>query len=66
LYVCICKAVTEREILAARELGAETPEAIAECLGAGAGCGRCREAVSDCLALCGAGDPSRQLETEAA
>jgi bacterioferritin-associated ferredoxin len=65
VYVCICNAVTDREIRAAHELGAETTEAIVDCLGAGAGCGRCLEAVSDCLTSCRA-SAGVELEVEAA
>jgi len=66
VYVCICNAVTDREIRAAHELGADTTDAIADCLGAGTGCGRCREAVSDCLATCQISSASREFEVEAA
>ena len=66
MYICICNAVTDREIRAAHEMGAETPEAIAECLGAGACCGRCREAVSDCLSICSASASRDEREVEAA
>jgi bacterioferritin-associated ferredoxin len=49
MYICICHAVTEKEIRAAVELGLDSPEAIGECLGAGTRCGQCRPAVEACV-----------------
>ncbi|MDA1074375.1 MAG: (2Fe-2S)-binding protein [Proteobacteria bacterium] len=43
MYVCVCKAVTDSEIREAALNGAATIEDIAETLGAGTGCGCCRE-----------------------
>ena len=49
MYICICHSVTEREIRSAVDLGMNTPEAISSCLGAGTSCGRCQEAISNCV-----------------
>jgi len=41
MYICLCNAITEREIIQAAELGARSPEDLASGLGVGLGCGRC-------------------------
>ena len=50
MYVCICNAVTEREIARAIEQGARTLEQLAESLGVGTGCGKCRDTAAAYLA----------------
>ena len=45
MYVCICKAVTDTEIRAAADDGVHDLEQGAETLGAGTGCGCCRESA---------------------
>ncbi len=41
MYVCICNAVTERQIRRAVELGACSLADLSESLGAATGCGKC-------------------------
>jgi bacterioferritin-associated ferredoxin len=41
MYICLCNAITERQIIEAAELGARTPHDLAHGLGVGLGCGRC-------------------------
>ena len=41
MYICICNAITDRQIVAAAEQGARSPEDLAHGLGVGLGCGRC-------------------------
>ena len=41
MYVCICNAVTDREIRQAVKLGASTLKDLREGLGVGANCGKC-------------------------
>lgn len=41
MYVCICKAVTDREIRQAVELGARSLRDLKESLGVATGCGKC-------------------------
>ena len=41
MYVCLCNAITEREIIRAAEEGARSPEDLARALGGGLGCGSC-------------------------
>jgi bacterioferritin-associated ferredoxin len=58
MYVCVCNAVTDREIRQCLALGAQTFEQVRECLGVSTNCGRCepvaREIVverSNCAGL---------------
>ncbi len=46
MYVCICHAVTDREIRAAVARGATRLEDLTVALGVGAGCGCCRATAS--------------------
>jgi bacterioferritin-associated ferredoxin len=41
MYICLCNAITDREIVQAAELGARSSEDLAHGLGVGLGCGRC-------------------------
>jgi bacterioferritin-associated ferredoxin len=41
MYVCVCNAVTDREIRQCVALGAQTFEQVRECLGVSNSCGRC-------------------------
>ena len=50
MYICICNAITEREIVEATELGARSPGDLAMTLGVGLGCGRCRTCARELLA----------------
>ncbi len=45
MYVCICRAVTDTEIREAADGGVHDLEQLAETLGAGTGCGCCRESA---------------------
>lgn len=45
MYVCICHAVTKRDIDAEISAGARTEEEIGERCGAGTGCGSCRPRI---------------------
>lgn len=49
MYVCICNQVTDREIHGAVALGVETLDDLAETLGVGTCCGRCRDCASQVL-----------------
>lgn len=44
MYVCVCNAITDREIRAAAELGARTLEDLSSTLGVATCCRKC----SDC------------------
>lgn len=49
MYVCICNAITERQVRECARQGARSVEDLACALGVGAGCGRCRESATDVL-----------------
>ncbi len=42
MYICICNAVTEREIRAAVEDGHDSFSKVRSCLGVATNCGRCK------------------------
>lgn len=52
MYVCVCHAVSEREIQAALDLGAESLEDLSVALGVGTGCGKCRNHAQEMVAEC--------------
>jgi assimilatory nitrate reductase catalytic subunit len=50
VIVCICRAVSDRAIRAARDAGADTVQAIGAATGAGTCCGCCRGEIERILA----------------
>jgi bacterioferritin-associated ferredoxin len=52
MYVCICAAVTEREVLEAIDQGAATVEEVSFCTGAGQHCGTCTRALTSIVDAC--------------
>ena len=49
MYICICNAVTERQVRQCAAEGVRCLDQLACCLGVGAGCGRCRESAAEIL-----------------
>lgn len=49
MYVCVCKAVTERQIHEAAQGGARTLSDLRRELGVTIDCGRCASCARDCL-----------------
>jgi bacterioferritin-associated ferredoxin len=49
MYVCICNAITERQVRECVRSGASSVEELAITLGVGAGCGRCRDCAAGLL-----------------
>jgi bacterioferritin-associated ferredoxin len=49
MYVCICSAVTEREVRDAIERGARTVDAVARACCAGDDCGGCRGVIEEMI-----------------
>jgi bacterioferritin-associated ferredoxin len=47
MYVCLCNAVTDREIRQCIALGAETFEQVRDSLGVSSCCGRCEPAARE-------------------
>ena len=43
MYICLCNAITDRQIVEAAKEGARSPEDLASGLGVGLCCGRCTE-----------------------
>jgi bacterioferritin-associated ferredoxin len=41
MYICLCNAITDRQIIQAAQAGARSREDLAQHLGIGLGCGRC-------------------------
>ena len=50
MYVCICNAITDKQIRAAAEDGATDLWRLQRKLGVASGCGSCKEAASEILA----------------
>jgi len=49
LYLCICNAITERQVRETAQAGARSVDDLTFALGVGAGCGRCRECAAELL-----------------
>jgi bacterioferritin-associated ferredoxin len=49
MYVCVCNAVTERQVHQAVRQGAKTVKHLKEQLGVGAECGKCVSCAKACL-----------------
>ncbi|MDP2902704.1 MAG: (2Fe-2S)-binding protein [Methylovulum sp.] len=45
MYICVCKAVTNSQILTAIENGACTRRQLTQCFGLGKDCGKCNKDV---------------------
>jgi bacterioferritin-associated ferredoxin len=50
MYVCICNAITDKQIRAAAEAGATDLWGLKEKLGVATNCGSCKRAASEILA----------------
>lgn len=65
MYVCVCKAVTDRQIREAAMGGARTLKDLRRDLGVTSDCGRCATCARDCLKeahQCSAGSPEAMLQ----
>lgn len=56
MYVCICNAITDRDIREAAKNGVNSMEALGDCLKVATCCGNCRDCAQEVLhrALSGA------------
>ena len=52
MYVCICNAITDKQIRRAAKAGVTSMSALQAELGVAAGCGSCSEAASRILSEC--------------
>ena len=59
MYICICNAVSEREIQGAVELGSASFEEVRRDLGVGSCCGKCEPEARRLVRRC-AGGPCSQ------
>jgi bacterioferritin-associated ferredoxin len=50
MYVCVCNAVTDREIRQCAELGARTVDELRDALGVASCCGKCERTAREILA----------------
>lgn len=49
MYVCVCKAVTDKQIKTAMDNGVCTRRQLFECFGVGSDCGKCNRHVRELL-----------------
>jgi bacterioferritin-associated ferredoxin len=49
MYVCVCRAVTEQEVRAAIDDGADTVEAVTQACCAADDCGACSEVIREMI-----------------
>jgi bacterioferritin-associated ferredoxin len=49
VYVCLCRAVTDKDIKQAVDDGHRNVAAVRDRLGVGTGCGRCREYAAELI-----------------
>jgi bacterioferritin-associated ferredoxin len=49
MYICLCNAITDRQIVQAAEGGARSADDLAHHLGVGLGCGRCVSCAKEVL-----------------
>ena len=49
MYVCVCRAVTDRQVAAAIDAGAHTLDAVKHVCRAGGDCGACHGMIEDML-----------------
>lgn len=52
MYVCICQAVTDRQIREAAQQGLRTVKALKDCLGLAADCAKCARYAHQFLRAC--------------
>ncbi|WAR43912.1 (2Fe-2S)-binding protein [Methylomonas rapida] len=49
MYICVCKAVTDRQVAQAINQGACTRRQLMQCTGAGSVCGKCSQSIKNML-----------------
>ena len=66
MYICLCNAITERQVRESARSGVRSIEQLAAELGVATGCGRCRECAVELLReACSALVPSAPTTTRA-
>ena len=61
MYICLCNAITERQVRECARSGACSVDELTSQLGVGSGCGRCVECAVDLLREMSAGGESALL-----
>jgi len=51
MYVCVCKAVTDKQITNAISEGVCTRKQLFQCLGVGRDCGKCNQHIKELINL---------------
>ncbi len=49
MYVCVCKAVTDNQVVRAIDQGVSTRRELMQCTGAGGVCGKCTQSLKSLL-----------------
>lgn len=49
MYICVCKAVTDKQLVSVIESGVCTRRELTHCLGVGKDCGKCNQEVKTLL-----------------
>lgn len=57
MYVCLCKGITDRQIKAAIDNGANSVGQLRKCLGVASQCGKCMVSARELLQECTAQTP---------
>jgi bacterioferritin-associated ferredoxin len=63
MYICVCKAVTDSQIVTAIENGVCTRKQLTHCFGIGRDCGKCNQAIIDLVAQTTASPDQRVVNT---
>jgi len=66
MYVCVCRGITDRDIREAINAGASSVADVAQMLGAGTGCGGCRDFTHELIREARSAQSGAQLAYEAA
>lgn len=62
MYVCVCQAVTERQVREAARSGVRSVKALRECLGVAAECAKCARCAHAILRDCQRGEQDEAAE----
>ena len=61
MYICICKAVTDKQLVNAIEVGVCSRRELTHCLGVGKDCGKCNKEIKTLLKQHGEQSENYQL-----
>lgn len=66
MYVCVCQAVTERQVREAARTGVKSVKALKECLGVASECAKCARCAHHILRDCLSYGQDEQADARAA